>query len=125
MSSPVVSGPGAYSQRTDRQPVRDPGGLPYGDNQALHEIQQAAPLAQTNTTPPPSAVPIHAPTARPGQPVTAGADAGLGPGSDILTRRAGGTTAGSSLVEALQNASASDATGTIASLLMEAMKRGI
>lgn len=124
MSAPV-SGPGPYSQRTDKQPVRDPGGLPYGDNKALHNIQAAAPMSQSATPPPPEAIPIHAPTTRPNQPVTAGADAGAGPGSEILAKRQYGQPAGSTLVNALRNASASDASGTLASLLLEAMKRGL
>lgn len=124
MTAPV-SGPGPYSQRTDKQPIREPGGLPYGDNKALLEQMQGAPMAQTNTAPPPSAVPINAPTNRPDQPVTAGADSGLGPGSEILMQRPYGAPAGSSIVQALQRASGSDATGTLASLLVEAMKRGL
>lgn len=118
-----VSGPGPYSQRTDRQPIRDPGGLPYGDNQALHATQQAAPLPQTPDVPEP--IPFGAPSNRPDQPVTAGADAGPGPDSSILTQRAYGAPAGSSLIQALSAASSSDPSGTIASLLVEAMKRGM
>jgi hypothetical protein len=120
-----VSGPGPYSQRTDKQPIRDPGGLPYGENQQLRQIQQSAPMAQTNATPPPAAVGFDAPTNRPGQPVTAGADAGAGPGSEALSARAPGLPAGSTLVQALSRAAGSDTTGTLASLLVEAMKRGL
>jgi hypothetical protein len=112
-----VSGPGPYAKRTDRQPVRDPGGLPYGENQALRQQQQAAPMAQA-----PAATPFDAPTARPGQPVTAGANAGPGPDQSVLGQRPGGYP--TSLSEALANAAANDPTGIIAALLMEATKRG-
>lgn len=124
MSEPV-SGPGPYSKRTDKQPVRDPGGLPYGDNQALREIQQAAPMAQAPSTPPPEAIPFSAPSNNPGQPVTAGAALGAGPGPEVLAQRPYGAPAASTLIQALQRAAGSDATGTIASLLQEAMKRGL
>lgn len=119
-----VSGPGAYSQRTDmsKQPVRSPGGLPYGQNQAIAQQQQAAPMAQTNKLPP--AVPIHAPTQSPDEPITAGADRGPGPDSSVLTTRPA-QAAGSPLMQALSNASAGDASGALASLLVEAMKRGL
>ena len=120
-----VSGPGPYSQRTDKQPVREPGGLPYGDNKALREQQQAAPMAQAPATPTPQAIPIHAPSDRPSQPVTAGAALGAGPGTEVLTQRPTGAPAGSTLIQALQRASASDMTGTLAQLYVEAMKRGL
>jgi hypothetical protein len=120
-----VSGPGPYSQRTDKQPIREPGGLPYGDNKALREQQQAAPMAQSNAAPPPTPIPMNAPSARPGQPVTAGADAGAGPDSSVLAQRPYGAPVGSPIIQALQRASGSDASGTLASLLVEAMKRGL
>lgn len=124
MSMPV-SGPGPYSQRTDQQPIREVTGLPYGEGQAIVAQQQAAPMSQSNGTPPPEAVPFNAPSARPGQPVTAGANAGAGPDSSVLANRPFGQPAGSKLVQALQRASASDASGTLASLLNVAMSRGL
>lgn len=120
MSMPV-SGPGPYSQRTDRQPVREPGGLPYGENQALRQQQQAAPMAQA-PTPPPAITPLSAPSARPDQPVTSGANAGPGPDQSILGRPQG--TYPTSLTEALAGAAANDPSGIIARLLMEALRRG-
>lgn len=120
-----VSGPGPYSQRTDKQPVREITGLPYGQGQEITAQQQAAPMAQTNDTPAPEAIPFGAPSSRPGQPVTAGADAGAGPGSDILMQRPYGAPAASKLVQSLQRASASDASGTLASLLSVAIQRGL
>lgn len=117
-----VSGPGPYSERTDRQPIRNPGGLPYGDNQALTQQQQAAPMAQSPGLPP--VTPIHAPTENPGEPITAGVDRGPGPGSEALTAQPA-QAAGSPLTQALSNAAAGDPSGTLASLLVEAMKRGL
>jgi hypothetical protein len=119
MSMPV-SGPGPYSKRTDRQPVREPGGLPYGDNQALRQQQQAAPMAQAAPAP---ATPFDAPTANPGQPVTSGANAGPGPDQSVLGRRPNAYP--TNLTEALANAAASDPSGIIAALLLEAQKRGM
>jgi hypothetical protein len=89
-----VSGPGSMSKRTDRgQPIRDPGGLPYGDNQDLRTTQGAAPMAAAGaqTGPARPSVPLaamgpdlYAPTDRPGEPLTAGSDFGPGPGSAAL-----------------------------------------
>lgn len=117
-----VSGPGAYSQRTDRQPIRNPGGLPYGQNQALQQIQQAAPMQAAQPLPP--VTPIHAPSERPGEPITAGVDRGPGPGSEALTARPG-RPAGSPLIQAIAEAAAGDPSGTLASLYVEALKRGM
>lgn len=89
-----VSGPGALSQRTDGQAVRPVSGLPYGDNLDLATQQGAAPMAgQTIGTgeAEPPAVPLnemspdlYAPTSAPGEPVTAGAATGPGPGLEAL-----------------------------------------
>jgi hypothetical protein len=91
-----VSGPGALSKRTDgKQPIRDPGGLAYGDGQELRSVQAAAPMsgmspqAQAQQAPP--NVPLAQmspnlfdPTDYPQEPMTAGADFGPGPGSEML-----------------------------------------
>lgn len=80
-----VSGPGALSQRTDGGPAdtqaaKYVSGLPYGEGQALMDIQSAAPMAAAAETPQPAPiVPIHAPTQRVDEPVTHGANAGAGP----------------------------------------------
>jgi hypothetical protein len=96
-----VSGPGALSQRTDggpgKQPLRTPTGLPYGEGQALTELQRGAPLAASpgGGTPVPAGAtgpalpvanvtPFNAPTQQPATPVTAGAAAGPGPGPEAL-----------------------------------------
>ena len=92
----AVSGPGALSARTDGrpQPVRDISGGRYGERQQFHDLQQAAPLATARPTARGGAAPnvdpfagitgLGAPTQMPGTPVTDGADAGAGMGSDAL-----------------------------------------
>lgn len=79
-----VSGPGALSQRTDGGPTQAPmvaSGGPYGSRQDQMAIQQGAPLAGGggDTAPAPAPPPLDAPTARPDEPVTAGAPVGPGP----------------------------------------------
>lgn len=63
----------------------------YGEQKNFQEIQQGAPIAkggaqtgnvgQAPSTPPP---PLDAPSGRPGEPVTNGADAGAGLGAESL-----------------------------------------
>jgi hypothetical protein len=92
-----VSGPGALSKRTDggpAQPVRVPSGGKYGERQALEQMQQAAPLAESPGgdvgAPQPAQditaglVGLDAPTQMPDTPVTAGAPGGDGPGLEAL-----------------------------------------
>jgi len=91
-----ASGPGALSRRTDggpAQPIRELTGGAYGEGKEFREMQAGAPLPQAPATPAPPApsvsagppvTPFHAPTTRPQEPVTAGADAGNGPGMDAL-----------------------------------------
>lgn len=94
-----VSGPGAMSARTDssNQVIRDLPDPEYGAGKAFREQQQAAPLpggAPIPSAPPPgggaptnpgaSLIPLAAPSQRPEEPVTAGADAGPGFGSEAL-----------------------------------------
>lgn len=94
------SGPGALSRRTDggpSQPMRELPNAEYGAGKEFRELQQGAPLPQAPALPRPSApsppatqgggpqvVPFNAPSTRPGEPVTSGADAGAGPGMDAL-----------------------------------------
>lgn len=106
MAAPGVSGPGSLSRRTDRGPAQKIRELPdaqYGEAATYRDLQKQAPLAQTPppstartsvagqgtgggaaTGAPASVTPIHAPTQNPAQPVTAGADAGPGPGMAAL-----------------------------------------
>ncbi len=96
-----VSGPGAMSQRTDGGPqaIQSLANAKYGEQKNFRQIQQGAPMAGGPGIPggpPPSAfagaaggagsgvVPFGAPTQRPGEPVTAGAPRGAGPGTDAL-----------------------------------------
>lgn len=93
----AVSGPGSLSQRTDGGPgakaaavkLPDAG---YGEQKNFQDIQSGAPIAKGGTqtggnvgaapsVPPP---PLDAPSSRPGEPVTNGADAGAGLGSESL-----------------------------------------
>lgn len=96
-SSPApVSGPGALSKRTDGgpgQPVRAPSGGAYGERQSLEQLQQSAPLSASPGgdvgAPAPADVTegligFGEPTQMPGEPVTAGAALGDGPGLEAL-----------------------------------------
>lgn len=94
-----VSGVGKNSKRTDlnvsKQPQRYMSGGSYGEGQELLGLQQSAPMAgksAPNITPSVNinrsasapVVPLTAPSERPSEPLSAGADFGLGPGSEIL-----------------------------------------
>lgn len=91
-SSPAaVSGPGAHSQRTDGRPQQmDLPDAKYGEAANFQEIQQgasmgSAPSPATASAPPAQMpTPLGDPTSMPDEPVTAGADAGMGPGSEAL-----------------------------------------
>src|SRR5689334_24635700 len=96
----MTSPPGALSQRTDKQPINVPTGLPYGQGQELHQLEQASAMSATPATPSAPAgafqvaspgpqlaaqpTRIHAPTERPDEPVTAGAALGPGPGLEAI-----------------------------------------
>jgi hypothetical protein len=94
MSQPLVSGPGALSQRTDGgQPIRHIADAKYGEDKSFVEQQKMAPLAEAAAgpgappvsmggsqvapagpaAPPQPITPFGAPSAMPDQPVTAGA----------------------------------------------------
>lgn len=90
-----VSGPGRLSKRTDHGPVRSLPDAGYGENKAFEQAQQAVPVAASSNVVSPTQAqgmtaaaamptPLHAPSENPNQPVTAGADAGAGPGSSVL-----------------------------------------
>lgn len=71
-----VSGPGALSRRTDGQGVRRLPDAGYGESAQFEADQAGAPMAGAQITP------FDAPTARPGEPVTAGAPLGAGVGPE-------------------------------------------
>lgn len=84
-----VSGPGALSQRTDGGPADTQAakyisGLPYGEGQAMMDIQGAATMAGTGMSAPAPIIPLSAPSQRPNEPVTAGVNGGEGPGMEAL-----------------------------------------
>ena len=95
-----VSGPGALSRRTDGgpgQPVRNPGGMAYGENSEFVAQQQAAPMAGRSVTAPSGGLadlisvpttPLSAPTGFPDEPITAGVAGGPGPGPEVLASSA-------------------------------------
>ena len=100
-----VSGPGAMSRRTDGgpgQPVRNPGGMDYGDNQAFVAQQQAAPMAGRSVTAGSSSsladlisvntTPLSAPTAFPDEPLTTGVPSGPGAGPEVLASAGSAST---------------------------------
>lgn len=76
-----VSGPGALSQRTDVQsPMQIPDAA-YGEQAEFQEIQGGADMMGGGGMPP---VGLLEPSQRPGEPVTAGAAMGAGPGMEAL-----------------------------------------
>ena len=133
-----ASGPGRLSQRTDGGPsqkLMTPTGLDYGEAGALDAQEHAAPMSQTPSVPtmpvggPPAApelVGLADPSNRSGEPVTAGSPLGPGPGPEALARpfTAVAETYGP-LTQLLSSLSASDATGALAALMLEAQRRGL
>lgn len=95
MASNQVSGPGPLSKRTDIGDVQKTQDLPnadYGEQQLYQAQQQGAPMAaDTGMAAPGSAgsagamvTPLGAPSQRPGEPVTSGANSGAGPDMSSL-----------------------------------------
>lgn len=98
MGTPV-SGPGQFSQRTDKAVGNANSALPnaaYGENKDYQDIKSQAPMASSPGVPAdlgalmgamrPDAVGLGEPTQQPDVPVTDGADAGPGAGSEVLTQ---------------------------------------
>lgn len=94
MGTPV-SGPGGFSQRTDKAVSEANRSLPnagYGEQAAYQEQLSGAPVA-TGSSPDfgsmfgsaaANVIPFGADSARPDEPVTAGAAAGPGPGLEAI-----------------------------------------
>lgn len=91
-----VSGPGPYSQRTDRQPIASIPNAGYGEQKAYKQLQQDAPMAQSSGTAPSMdfaalfgnpgdrVIPMGAESNQPGTPVTDGAARGAGAGVEAM-----------------------------------------
>src|SRR5690242_8754259 len=92
-----VSGPGKFSQRTDKQPLAQLNNADYGEQKAYKQLQQDAPMAKAPDLPggtpdlsqlfqgaSANVVPMSAPTQQPGTPVTDGAAAGPGRGVEAM-----------------------------------------
>jgi len=84
------SGPGPFAKRTDRQGAKQLPNAEYGEQKQFQAEQAGAPMAKSPTqqmpqmNPSANVVPLTAATQRPGEPVTAGVDAGPGPGKEVL-----------------------------------------
>lgn len=104
-----VSGPGAMSKRTDRgQPIREPGGLAYGENQDLRTTQAAAPMAQAPSGPAPVDIPLAEmspnltdPTNYPNRSVFHGMPFGPGAGPEALGQAEQSSPARAKILRAL------------------------
>lgn len=92
-----VSGPGKFSQRTDRQPLAAIPNADYGEQKAYKQLQQDAPMAQAGApsggamdfaslfgNPADSVIPLDAESTQPGVPVTDGAALGAGQGVEAM-----------------------------------------
>lgn len=88
----AVSGPGKMARRTDGQPLATLPDAAYGEQKTFRNDQQGAPMAEASDVGGPTVSPLDmsrvtpmgAPSEFPDEPVTAGANAGLGPGSSAL-----------------------------------------
>lgn len=138
-----VSGPGKYSKRTDGGPAQVMSAAPgqaYGAEKQQMNDQRVAPMGAQTPMPPaaqaaapqgPSSPPyqggaFNAPSARPGEPVTAGAATGPGPGPEALSIPQGpGAGAGTGqMTQLLQRLSATDTTGILGQLMQSAQAHG-
>lgn len=89
-----VSGPGKLSKRTDLPPSQGAKRLPdaaYGEQRDFQAQQAGAPMAKSSD-PMAGVIPLSAPTNRPNEPVTAGVDAGPGPGREMLGMKSSAET---------------------------------
>jgi len=90
MSMMQPSGPGKFAKRTDRQGAKQLPNAAYGEQKQFQDQQAGAPMARTGKAPAAmgnlmaNIIPLNAPSRRPQEPVTAGVDAGPGPGREIL-----------------------------------------
>lgn len=123
-----VSGPGPYAKRTDLSYKSQS----YGDGVAYDAAKSGAPLARAPKNPMLSEAPVvpaggdgpitplYAPTERPNEPITAGIDMGVGPGSEALAMRPPVGKLSDTLAVLLPY----DTTGEISVLYQNALSRG-
>ena len=126
-----VSGPSSYSKRTDvGTPEMKLGSIAYGEGKETQELKSGAPLASTpdvRPTPVTAATPatpvtsLFADSQRPDEPITAGVDIGMGPGSNALML--GKST--EKLSDTLAKLLPFDTTGEITVLYQQAASRGL
>jgi hypothetical protein len=132
----AVSGPGRLSRRTDGGPAQQLRHLPdaqYGEDATYTAQQRSAPLAQVNPAPAAaaasggqqSAVGFGDPSTRPGEPVTAGAASGPGPGPEALTPALSPAGSYGTLTDLLSGLAGGDMTGSMAKLSLQAMQFGL
>ena len=131
MMNPLAgpAGPGKFSTRTDNLQM---GSTAYGEGVETQAIKSGAPLSKTPDTRPARAgdvraaatqgpvTELYAPTERPGEPITAGADIGDGPGSNALMMQKAITRNSDILAKMLPF----DTDGSIAILYQQAVARG-
>jgi len=131
MMNPLAgpAGPGKFSTRTDNLQM---GSTAYGEGVETQAIQSGAPLSKTKDVRPARAgdvreaatqgpvTELYAPSERPGEPITAGADIGDGPGSNALMMQKAITRNSDILAKMLPF----DTDGSIAILYQQAVARG-
>lgn len=86
-NNPANINPMGGNGQSGRQAPKYIPGMQYGQGQATMAQQKAAPMAAAAPAPRmtmPEPMPLNAPTARPNEPVTAGAALGAGPGMEAL-----------------------------------------
>lgn len=141
----AVSGPGAHSRRTDGnfQSVSVAPDQPYGAVKQQMNEQRIAPMAGKEQLPTPTPVSqptqsaddfqmpaysggaFNAPSARPNEPITAGAPFGDGPGPEALSITPQAAMPTGAMTRLLQQMSATDTTGLIGQLYAMAKQRGV
>ena len=131
MTNPLAgpAGPGKFSTRTDKLEL---GSTAYGEGVETQAIKSGAPLAKTGDVRPARAgdvreaatqepvTELFAPSQRPEEPITAGADIGAGPGSNALMMQKAITKNSDILAKMLPF----DTDGSIAILYQQAVARG-
>jgi hypothetical protein len=131
MMNPLAgpAGPGKFSKRTDKLEL---GSTAYGEGVETQAIQSGAPLAKTGDVRPARAgdireavsegpvTELYAPTQRPDEPITSGADIGDGVTSKALMMQKAITRNSDILAKMLPF----DTDGSIAILYQQAVARG-